>query len=73
MIWIFINLCAGKNKECWQILNLGILDTFKHLIENCDDLNILQGVCWCLGNLAADDEECREKLFSDSSLIITVI
>ncbi|KAL4451108.1 hypothetical protein ABPG74_021430 [Tetrahymena malaccensis] len=72
-LWILINLCAGKNRECWHILNLGILDTFKHLMENCEDLDILENVCWCLGNLAADDAECREKLFEDSQLILTVI
>lgn len=72
-IWILINLCAGKNKECWLILNMGILETFNHIIAHCDDLHILENVCWCLGNLAADNEECRAKLFEDSSLILSVI
>lgn len=72
-MWILINLCSGKNNECWHILNMGIIDTFKYLIENCDDLDLLENVFWCLGNLAGDNAECREKMFEDTFKIISVI
>jgi len=59
-MWIFINLCAGKNGECQRLIKLGILNTFKKVMEITEDLPILENLFWCLGNLAADDAETRE-------------
>ncbi|CAG9311814.1 unnamed protein product [Blepharisma stoltei] len=63
-MWCLANISSGAHELCEELMNLGIINACKSVI-NLERQDIAENAVWCLANLAGDCKEIREKLIEN--------
>ena len=61
--WILTNICTGTHDQTRQVVETNACDYLVDMLNSNNDEMVDQAV-WCLGNIAGDCEEFRDKLLN---------
>ena len=60
--WALTNIASGSSKNVQSLVEAGCLPAMLSLLHNAQHAQVLEQTVWCLGNVAGDGAEARDKL-----------